>query len=193
MTNEISSVNLDENNVSVLGNGINSIFFGIGWTNKDRGISDALLVNKSAGSEFKNWDKSTFTEAEKLSIFSADLHVDWEICRELWIERIFRGSFVFSKSFRCSREFSQDNFCVSLTRFSLVISENIRKMGICVDVCLSKAAAVTFKRLLAVFIDLVKLNISVNLLLIGWRNSEQCTPISLGWYLVSNNLAIWVS
>jgi hypothetical protein len=101
-----------------------------------------------------------------LSVFSADLHVDGEISRELGIERIFSGSLVFSESFWSSREFSQDNSCISLTRFSLIVSENIREMSVCVDVCLSEAAAVTFKRLLAVFIDLVELNISVNLLLI---------------------------
>ena len=101
-----------------------------------------------------------------MTIFSADLQVDGEISRELGIERIFSGSLVFSESFRGSREFSQDNSCISLTRFSLIISENIGKISISVDVCLSEAAAVTFKRLLAVFIDLVELNISINLFLI---------------------------
>jgi len=45
MRNEIGGVDLDEDNVSVFGNGVDSVFLGISGTNKHRGISDALLVN----------------------------------------------------------------------------------------------------------------------------------------------------
>lgn len=101
--NKLTGINLDEDEVTVLGNSVDTVFLGVLSTNEDGGIGDLSFINKSAGGQFVDQEETTLAQTEELTVFGADLHVDGEISREIGIERIFGGTFVFLETLRRSR------------------------------------------------------------------------------------------
>lgn len=134
--------------------------------------------------------KTALGQAEKLTVLLTHVHENREISRELLIERVFCSTLILRETFRVVGKFSQDDSSIGLTRLSLIVSEDIREMSVIVHFSLSKATAVTLECLLIVIIDLVELNITIDLLLVGRRNTEESSPVACSRDSVSNDLAV---
>lgn len=192
MGDESGWVDLSQDDAAVFGDCVDTVFFGVGGTDEDRGGGNSLGVDECAGCELVDVDETAFGETEELSVLRADVHVDGEVAGELLVERVFRCAFVLWETLRRVGELAENDSRVSLTRLALEVREDVGEVSVIMHFSLTEAAAVTFQRLLVVVVDLVQLDVTVDVLLVGGGDTKESSPVALTGETVSDDLDVLV-